>query len=304
MDFMQKIIPNLWFNNQAEEAVHFYTSLFDDSSIGDIAHYDQASAEVSGQPEGSVLTVEYKLAGFNFVALNGGDQFKTNPSISFFVACQTREEVDRLWESLIDGGKSLMPVDKYPFAERYGWLEDRYGVSWQLMLVEEEKIEQKIVPALMFVGDQAGKAEEAIKFYVSLFEDSAMGGIMRYEAGEEPDQEGTIKHAQFTLAGIKFMAMDSAQKHDFQFSEAISLMVNCEDQQEVDRFWESFTKDGEESVCGWLKDKYGVSWQIVPRRLDEMLKASDKAKASRAMEAMLKMKKIDLAKLEAAYSGK
>ena len=157
---MQKITTCLWFNNQAEEAVNFYTSIFKNSKIGSTSRYDKASAEVSGQPEGSVLVITFELDGREFMALNGGPLFK--------------------------------------------------------------------------------------------------------------------------------------------FTEAVSLVINCESQQEVDYFWEKLTEGGEESQCGWLKDKFGLSWQVTPIRLNELLEDKDPKKAERVMKAMLQMKKLDVPTLEAA----
>ena len=295
-DATQKIVPYLWFHNQAEEAVDFYVSLFDDAKIGDVIRYDEASADASGQPEGSVMTVKYQLAGQQFVALNGGPHFNFTPAISFFVSCDTEEEVDRLWEQLSAGGETLMPFQKYPFANKFGWTNDRYGVSWQLNLAPAP---QKIVPFLMFVGDQHGKAEQAIDFYTALFDNAETFALQRYgPGGDEP--EGTVMHAAFSLAGQQFMAMDSAREHDFTFTEAISFLVNCHDQDEVDRLWQTFTTDGEEGQCGWLKDPFGVSWQIVPTALFRLLNDPDAEKARRVMEAMLQMKKIDLSALQEA----
>jgi predicted 3-demethylubiquinone-9 3-methyltransferase (glyoxalase superfamily) len=158
---LQKITPNLWFDNQAEEAANFYVSIFKNSKINDITHYGEAAAEISGKPKGSVLTVTFQIEGQEFTALNGGPQFK--------------------------------------------------------------------------------------------------------------------------------------------FTEAISLLVNCETQQEVDELWEKLSEGGEEGPCGWLKDKYGVSWQVDPRILDEMIRDPDPVKAERVMKAMLQMQKIDIASLQQAY---
>lgn len=192
---MQGIIPNLWFDSQAEEAVRFYTSLFKDSKIGSVARYGEAGAKASGKPRGSVMTVSFELEGQQFVALNGGPVFTFTPAVSFFVSCERPQEIDELWRRLADGGMALMELDKYPFAERYGWLQDRYGLSWQLMLASRA---QKITPCLMFVGERHGKAEEAMNYYVSIFPNSSISTIARYGKGEQ-DPEGTIKHAEFSL---------------------------------------------------------------------------------------------------------
>ena len=301
---MQKITLNLWFNDQAEEAAQYYASAFADSKIGTIARYDQATAEISGRPAGSAMTVEFELAGQQFVGLNGGPIFQFNPSISLHCKCATTEETDELWDKLSADGQVLMPFGEYPFSERYGWCNDQFGVSWQVNYVGQGEIGQKITPVLMFVGDVCGQAENALDLYTSLFENASVPFLTRYGKDEAPDAQGTIKYASFILAGQEFGAMDSAHEHHFAFNEATSLIVDCQDQEEVDYFWDKLTADGgEESMCGWLKDKFGVSWQIVPRALYELIGGEDKEKASRATQAMLQMKKIDISKLEEAYAG-
>jgi predicted 3-demethylubiquinone-9 3-methyltransferase (glyoxalase superfamily) len=299
---MQKITPNLWFDRQAEEAAYFYTSTFKDSRVGNIIRYTKAGFEVHGMPEGTVMTVEFELEGHNFVAVNGGPVFKFNPSISFLVMCDTKDEVDFLWNKLSEGGAPLMELNAYPFSERYGWTQDRYGLSWQVMFKDGRVIKQKITPTLMFVGKQSGKAGEAINFYASVFHNAKVGDIDRYGKGEEPDREGTVKHATFTLESQEFAAMDSALEHNFSFNEAISLMVECENQKEIDYYWEKLIGvGGQESVCGWLKDKYGVSWQVAPTVLYEMLRDEDKEKVERVTNAFLKMKKFDIGDLKRAF---
>jgi predicted 3-demethylubiquinone-9 3-methyltransferase (glyoxalase superfamily) len=166
------------------------------------------------------------------------------------------------------------------------------------------KVRQKTTPTLMFAGEQWGKAETAINIYTSVFKNAGIGNILRYSKGEEPDKEGTLKHAAFTLEGQEFAAMDSAHRYQFTFNEAISFMVVCRSQQEIDRFWEKLIADGgQEGVCGWLKDKFGVSWQVTPAVLAEMLSDPDKKKVERVTSAFLKMKKFDLSELEKAYNG-
>jgi predicted 3-demethylubiquinone-9 3-methyltransferase (glyoxalase superfamily) len=298
---MQKIIPSLWFDNNTEEAVNFYTSIFENSRIGNTARYDAESAKVSGQPEGAVLTIEFWLEGYQFLALNGGPAFHFTPATSFMVACETKDRVDQLWQKLSEGGQALMELGSYPFSERYGWVQDKYGVSWQIMFVGDMEIKQTITPTLMYVGDMAGKAEEAIALYTGLFDDSKIENVMRYEAGEDPDKEGTIKHASFQLAGQYFAAMDSAHEHEFTFTEAISLMVYCDDQAEIDKYWNALSAVPEAEQCGWLKDKFGVSWQITPKILDEWLADPNPAKARATMKVMLSQHKLDIAELQRAH---
>lgn len=297
---MQKITPFLWFDTQAEEAVNFYTSVFKDSKIGKMARYDEAGAKAAGRPAGSVMTASFQIQGQEFVALNGGPMFKINPSISFFANSKKESEVVEWYDKLSASGTVLMPLDKYPFSDKYAWVQDKYGVSWQLILSMGE-IKQKIVPSMMFVGNVCGRAEEAINLYTSIFKNSKIGTIFRYGANLGPDKEGTIAFADFALDDEWFAAMDSAHAHNFSFNEAISFVVNCESQDEVDYYWNKLVESGEESMCGWLKDQFGISWQIAPTALSKMLNDADPKKSQRVMMAMLKMRKIDLAALQKAY---
>jgi predicted 3-demethylubiquinone-9 3-methyltransferase (glyoxalase superfamily) len=298
----QKIIPNLWFDREAEEAAKLYTSVIDNSYVGRVTRAPKAGFEIHKIPEGTAMTVEFELAGMNFIAINGGPLFKFTPAISFLIACESKKEVDDTWKKLAEGGKVLMELGKYPFSERYGWTEDRYGLSWQIMFMGDMKMNQKITPTLMFVGEHWAQSEAAINYYASIFHRTKVGDIMRYNKGEQPDKEGTIRHAAFTLEGQDFAAMDSAQPHLFGFNEAISLMVPCDSQKEIDYYWEKLTAGGgQEGMCGWLKDKFGVSWQVSPSILRMMLQDGDKAKVEKVTDAFLKMKKFNLIELERAY---
>lgn len=198
------------------------------------------------------------------------------------------------WKILSKDGTVLMPVDNYAWSKKYGWVQDRFGVNWQLSFSDSAIANQKITPALMFTGENSGKAEEAIKYYTSLFEESGVVMISRYKKTDN-DIEGNVNHAQFTLNKQLFMAMDSSMMHKFSFNEGISFVVECDSQKEIDFFWDNLTEGGKESQCGWLKDKYGVSWQIIPSILNELM--SDINKSERVMNAFLKMKKFDIEKL-------
>ena len=292
---MQKIKPFLWFDQQAEEAARFYVSLFKDSKVVSVTRW----GDVGPGPKDSVLTVAFELAGQEFTALNGGPQFKFNPAVSFFVVGETEAEVDSLWQKLSAGGSTLMELQKYDWSEKYGWLADRYGLSWQISLGKLSDVGQKITPALLFVGPQHGRAEEAIRFYTSVFQPSSLTGILRYGAGEG-QPEGTVKHAQFTLESCVFMVMENSFAHGFTFNEAVSFTVDCKSQPEVDGYWGKLSAGGEEGRCGWLKDKFGLSWQITPSVLPKLLNDPDRAKADRAMRAMLQMNRIDIEELKRA----
>lgn len=301
----KKLISNgLWFDRQAEEAARFYTSVFPNSKMGDIINYGKEGFEIHQGPEGTVMVAEFELCGEKFVAINGGPIFTFNPSVSYFAVFETPEEADSIWNELLNGGSVLMPYQKYDWSEKYGWLKDRYGLSWQISYGKLSDVGQQLTPSLLFVGDQCGRAEEAIKFYTSIFDDSKVEGILKHSAGSgEP--EGNIAHAQFSLAGQKFMIMESADKgHDFQFNEANSIIINCNSQQEIDYYWNKLTSEGgKESECGWLKDKFGVSWQVDSVDLTRMLKDPDTRKTDRVTKAFLKMKKLDVAQLKEAFQG-
>lgn len=293
---MQKITPHLWFDKEAREAAEFYTSLFPNSEVTNIT-------TLHNTPSGDCDLVSFVLSGQQFAAISAGPLFKFTPAISFLVASNSREEVDALWGKLSEGGSVLMELGEYPFSQKYGWVQDRYGLSWQVMFMGDRQIRQKITPMLMFVGKQCGKSEEAINFYASVFHNAKVGDILRHSKGEEPDKEGTIKFAAFTLEGQDFAAMDSAHAHNFSFNEAISFMVNCGTQEEIDYYWGKLSADPKAEQCGWLKDKYGLSWQVVPTVMGAMLQDKDQKKMARVTEAFLKMKKFDIETLKRAYEG-
>jgi predicted 3-demethylubiquinone-9 3-methyltransferase (glyoxalase superfamily) len=293
---MQRITPHLWFDKEALEAAQLYSSTLPDSKVTNVT-------TIYDTPSGDTDIVQFELMGQPFMAISAGPLFRFTPAISFLISCSTKEEVDTLWARLSEGGTALMPLESYPFSERYGWTEDRYGLSWQIMLAGEEPGGQRITPTLMFVGEVCGKAEEAINLYASVFPDSKVGPILRYGRDEDPDQEGTIKHASFQLEGQEFAGMDSARDHDFGFNEAISFLVSCDTQEEIDHYWDSLSAVPEAEQCGWLKDRYGLSWQVVPSAMDEMMRTGTKEEIARVTEAFLKMKKFDIAELRRAHEG-
>lgn len=299
---MQKITPHLWFDKEVEEAAQFYTTVFAGGKILETTHYPEAGFEIHHQKAGSVMTVVFELEGYTFMGINAGPIFKFNPSISFMVYCTSKDEVNELWKKLSDGGTPLMPIDSYPFSERYGWIQDKFGVTWQIIHSDQKK-QNKIIPALMYAGDNYGKAEEAMNLYTKVFSNSAINTIAKYPAGTGQQKEGTVMYGEFTLENQTFATMDSEGEHKFTFNEAISLLVTCKDQEEIDTLWNALAADPTQGQCGWLKDRFGVSWQIAPSGMEEMLNSPDKEKANRAMNAMLQMKKIDIAQIKKAYEG-
>ena len=294
---MQKITPHLWFDKEAIEAANYYVSTFPNSKV-------KHTTMLYNTPSDSVDIVTFELLGLEFQAINAGPLFKFNPSISFHVPCKTKEEVDEIWNKLSPGGQVLMELGAYPFSERYGWLQDKYGLSWQIIYSSEDYVRQKITPAIMFVGSVCGKAEDAINYWTSVFPEANVDFLQHYGKGEEPDQEGTLKYGGFSLFGQEFRAMDSAYEHQFMFNEAISFIVNCDTQQEIDYYWGKLSAVPEAEQCGWLKDKYGISWQVVPTGMEVMLGGNDRVRIDRVTQAFLVMKKIDIAQLQEAYEQK
>ena len=293
---MQKITPHLWFDKEAKEAAEFYISLLPDSKVTNIN-------TLHNTPSGDCDVVSFVLANQPFMAISAGPLFKFNPSVSFHIKCKTTDEVDAIWQKLSPGGNVLMPLATYPFSERYGWLEDKYGLSWQVIYVGDNDMQQRITPALTFVGAVAGRTEEAINFYTSIFQNAKTIFFARYGEGEEPDKAGTIKYGTFMLQGMEFGAMDSARNHAFAFNEAISFVIPCETQAELDYYWEQLSADPQAEQCGWLKDKFGLSWQVWPTAIGEMMKNSTPEQMNRVTQAFLSMKKFDLATLQKAYEG-
>lgn len=293
---MQKIIPHLWFDKEAVEAANWYVSLFQDSSIMNIT-------TIPDTPSGDAEIVDFQLAKFKFTAINAGPYYTFNPSISLMVACSNKEEVSRLHKSLSENGKELMPLGEYPFSKWYAWVQDKYGLSWQLMLAEDAEELPKIRPTLLFAGDVCGKAEEAIDYYVSVFEESNKGFINYYSPGEAADSRAKVNYGEINIGNTQIIAMDHGFGGDFTFNEAFSFMVLCEDQGEIDYFWEKLSYVPEAEQCGWLKDQFGLSWQIVPTNMKDILMKGSDEEIKRVTEAFLKMKKFDVAALEKARLG-
>ena len=269
------IFPCLWFDGNAKEAADFYCNVFSNSKV------------TTNTP----MVVQFEIEGKKLMGLNGGPMFKINPSISLFVTCQTDEEIDRIYNKLVEGGSAMMSLDKYPWSEKYAWVTDKFGMTWQLMLDRLSEGRQKVIASFLFVGQQYGKAQDAMKQYTSIFPNSAIYHLETYKAGEA-QPEGSLKFGHFSLNGEMFAAMDGTGDHNFTFNEGLSLTVQCETQEEIDNYWVKLTEGGEESRCGWLKDRFGVSWQIVPKVLGRLM--TDSAKAQRVMAEVMKMKKLDI----------
>ncbi len=274
-----QIYPCFTIKGKVAEAADFYIDAFGNGKITQTSPY----------------VIMINLSGQSFMLLNDGPSSLPNPSISFMVLGESEAETEAYWNKLVIDGKILMPLDNYPWSKKYGWVQDKFGVSWQVYTGNSADTPQKFSPTLMFTGDKAGKAKEAVHFYTGLFPDSNIQGILEYAEGDG-DEPGLVKHAQFKIKSYIAMAMDSSAEHGFTFNDAISIVVNCEDQAEIDKYWYGLTDNGgKEVMCGWLTDKYGVSWQIIPKNLGALM--SNAGKGQHAMQALMKMKKIVIADL-------
>lgn len=287
----QKITPFLWFDEESEDAIQFYINTFPGGNIKSLKRY------ADGPLKGKILIGIFEILGHQFMAFDGGPKMaQKTPAVSFFVNCETEQEVRQLFGKLSQDKSAaiLMPLDKYPFSDLFGWVMDKFGVTWQVILDPKAKATQCIVPCLMYTGDQYGRATEAINKYVAAFPDSKVDEIVS-------STSETVMHATFTLAGQKFKALDSGHDHGFIFTEAMSLHVNCETQDEVDSLWDKLCDGGSEQPCAWLKDTFGLSWQIVPEALPRLLSDPDRTKVKRVTDVMMKMTKIVIKDLEKAY---
>lgn len=299
---MNKIVPHLWFDTQAVEAAGFYSTVFPKSKI---TH----KYVLTDTPSGDCDVVSFEVCGMPFMSISAGPVFKFNPAVSFMVNFDPKHDkdavknIDNVWERLVDGGKVLMELQEYPFSKRYGWLEDKYGVSWQLILTDPAGEDRPpIIPSLLFVKGAYGRAGEAINYYASVFKGSKKGAVVHYGQDQKAEKEDAVMFGEVKLLDTWFALMDSGSAdHTFQFNEAISFMVRCDTQEEIDYYWEKLSAVPEAEQCGWCKDKFGVSWQIVPSIMEDMMRSNDKAAVKRLTECFLKMKKFDIKELQKAY---
>ena len=280
----QVITLAIWCDGTADEAAQFYTDVFRDTSIVE-------------QVPGIAATVS--IHGFRLSLINGGNQYAPNPSISCILNFdpllfggeeQARAYLDELYERLSTGGV-LMELGEYPFSPRYAWVRDRFGMTWQLMLTDPDGDPRPfVIPSFMFGGTNHANAEEATDAWIALFDNSRRGALYRYEEGG-PLDAGTVMFTDFTLRGTWIAATDSGTFHDFTFTPGVSIIVSCRDQEEIDRYWAGLSAVPEAERCGWCVDRWGVSWQVVPHNIAELM-----ANAA-TRDKILHMGKIDLAKL-------
>lgn len=282
------IFPCLWFNGDGKEAADFYCETFGGKITADTP---------------VVLNIE--LFGQKLMFLNAGPQFEKNASISFTILCETENELHNYWKQLSQNGTVIKDLGEYSGSKLYGSILDQFGVTWQLYLSEIQN-DQKIIPTLTFAHQNNGKAKAAIEFYTSIFPHSKIGRILKYgdKVGNDHSEiSGNVQHADFKIDDYSLFVLDRSDDQPFDFNEGISIVVMTDDQIQTDHLWDSLLiNGGRASMCGWLKDQFGISWQIVPKRLLELMNDFDQpAKAQKVVEAMMSMQKIEIETLETAY---
>lgn len=304
---MVQLVPHLWFDDRAREAVAFYTELFPDSGV-------DSEMVLHETPSGDARMLTFHVWGQEFQAIDGGPAFPLNPSISFFVNIDpsrvenAEAEVDRIHAALSEGGTERMELGEYPFSRRYGWVDDRFGVSWQVMLTDPQGEERPaIVPSLAFGDHAAGGAAAAREFYLEVFDDARAGTAARFAdmelpAGAPPVNPEGLAYSDLRIAGAWVAMMDAPGFPD-TFNEAVSLILRCDDQAEADRYWDALSAVPEAEQCGWVKDRFGVSWQVLPGGMEAFFSGGTPEQAERVTKAMLQMKRIDVAGLRAAFEG-
>lgn len=292
---MRQIVTQLCFNNQAEEAVAFYTKVFEKSEVTRKITYPM--------PKGDEVGIDFTLENQAFSAINGGPNMKMNPSFSLMVSLETAEEVDALYEKLADSGKELMPLDKYPFSDRYAWVEDQFGLSWQIMLAKGVPANHKIRVSLLFAGAYCGQAEAALDHYVNIFPTAEKGHVNYYQEGEAQDDRAKVNYAELNIGDQQFVLMDHGFGSDEEFTQAISFLIVAGAQSEVDYYWEKLSAKEDAEAMGWLEDAYGVSWQVVPQAYYQIMESATDEQKDRVIKALTKMKRMDSGRLENAKFG-
>lgn len=290
---VQKIIPSLWCSVDPEEMVSTYERAFGDVKRNAVTHYPtEGLLPFQVDMAGKILTIEFQIFGYTFILVNGGPAFTPNPSVSFMVRfsdeyfLDPEESLRSAWDALMDGGKALMPLGTEDLGSLFGWVEDKHGISWQLMLEDDPENElaaerARVHPALLFGEPVFGKASAARDRYMEVFEHSKVG----ITATNPEDNSLSFGDAKLT---DDWFAFQDAASAPFAFNEAVSFVINCTDQEEIDYFWEALSRVPEAEQCGWCKDEFGVSWQVTPLDMENL------TSSPKAYEAMMQMKKIDL----------
>ena len=294
---MQRIVPNVWCQGNATSVGEFYAAVLPQASaqvsmsypMDDLPDFQR---DLAGQP----LVIDVNVSGYQIRLINAGHEFRPTPALSLIVNMdpllfdggeeEARTRIHSMWAAFAEGGEVRMELGEYPHSKLYGWVEDRFGVNWQLMLSAPAGEPRPLISVqFLFTGARA-QAQQAMELYTGLLPDSGAGRVVPHAGNTD-----AIMFAEFKLAGQRFSAMDGGTDHHFTFTPGLSLEIACADQDEIDFLWEALSSVPEAEQCGWLMDSFGVSWQIVPGNMGQLMAHPG------AYQRMLAMKKIIMAEL-------
>lgn len=287
---MQPIIPHLWYDTEAKEAVAFYVDLFGGKL--------DWTYTITDTPSGDSDLIQFQLGDMTLAAISAGPYFKLNESMSLMVNVASKDEVTRLYQALSEGGRVLMPLGEYPFSPYYVWLEDRFGLSWQLSYAPDLDNSYQFDICLLFSQDQVGLAQPMLDYYKDKLPQASVGQLSYYGEGEAAVEAAKLNYAELLVAGQKMIVMDHGYGGEASFNEAFSLMVYVDSQDELNFYYDLLSAVPEAEMCGWVKDQFGISWQIVPRILMEAYDTASPEQIKAVNAAVMTMKRLDFATIQ------
>ncbi|HEL2056651.1 TPA: VOC family protein [Streptococcus suis] len=287
---MQTIIPHLWYDTEAKEAVAFYVELFG----GKI----DWTYTITDTPSGDSDLIQFQLGDMTLAAISAGPYFKLNESMSLMVNVANKDEVTCLYQTLSEGGRVLMPLGEYPFSPYYVWLEDRFGLSWQLSYAPDLDKPYQFDICLLFSQEQVGLAQPMLDYYKDKLPQASVGQLSYYGEGEAAVEAAKLNYAELLVAGQKMIVMDHGYGGEASFNEAFSLMVYVDSQDELNFYYDLLSAVPEAEMCGWVKDQFGISWQIVPRILMEAYDTASPETVKAVNAVVMTMKRLDIATIQ------
>ncbi|MGL4759339.1 MAG: VOC family protein [Patescibacteria group bacterium] len=295
---MKNPIIHLWFDTEAKNAADFYLSVF--SSNASIINKSIINSNSNNEYD----FFEMKIHNQELILISAGPFFKKNSSISMFVNYSTEEELREIYNKLSEGSKILMELGKYDFSPLYSWIEDKYGVSWQLIYDPQNQYNQVIEPCFLFTNEACGKAKEAMELYTKALPNSSIKTLVNYPQGVEGQSTNNLMYGVLDLNGYTLIFMDSSLEHDFNFNEGVSVLLNVENQTEFDNCYKYLSDAIESEQCGWVKDKYGISWQIQPIQLVDIMRSSNVESKNKVIQKILTMKRLEIGKILEVFNKK
>ncbi|HEL1612578.1 TPA: VOC family protein [Streptococcus suis] len=291
---MQTIIPHLWYDTEAKEAVAFYVELFG----GNV----DWTYTITDTPSGDSDLIQFQLGDMTLAAISAGPYFKLNESMSLMVNVANKDEVTRLYQALSESGRVLMPLAEYPFSPYYVWLEDRFGLSWQLSYAPDLDKPYQFDICLLFSQEQVGLAQPMLDYYKDKLPQASVGQLSYYGEGEAAVEAAKLNYAELLVGGQKLIVMDHGYGGEDSFNEAFSLMVYVDSQDELNFYYDLLSAVPEAEMCGWVKDQFGISWQIVPRILMEAYDTASPETVKAVNDAVLQMRRLDFDQIKEILS--